>query len=139
MNLACESARNAFPAWRDITGAERKQILHRFADKIVEHAEEIALIESVDSGQAIRFMKQAAIRGADNFRFFADKALEARNGQALFQPEHSNMTLRTPIGPVGVITPWNTPFMLATWKNCSCTRCRLYDCTQACRIQSSEC
>lgn len=116
MDLACEAAQNAFPAWRDMPGAERKQILHRFADLLVERSEEIALVESMDCGQAIRFMRQAAVRGAANFRFFADKAIEARNGQALYQPEHSNITLRTPIGPVGIITPWNTPFMLSTWK-----------------------
>jgi 5-carboxymethyl-2-hydroxymuconic-semialdehyde dehydrogenase len=113
---ACKAAEVAFPAWRDMPGAERKKLLNHFADKIVERAEEIALVESMDCGQPIRFMKQAAVRGAANFRFFADKAPEARNGLALHQEQHTNYTLRTPIGPVGVITPWNTPFMLSTWK-----------------------
>jgi 5-carboxymethyl-2-hydroxymuconic-semialdehyde dehydrogenase len=113
---ACKAAEAAFPAWRDMPGAERKKLLNHFADKIVERAEEIALVESMDCGQPIRFMKQAAVRGAANFRFFADKAPEARNGLALHQDQHTNYTLRTPIGPVGVITPWNTPFMLSTWK-----------------------
>jgi len=116
MDKACEAAENAFPAWRDISGAERKRILHHFADKIVERADEIALVESMDCGQPIRFMKQAAIRGAANFRFFADKAPEAANGLSLHQDDHTNFTVRSPIGPVGIITPWNTPFMLATWK-----------------------
>ncbi|MCR8924272.1 5-carboxymethyl-2-hydroxymuconate semialdehyde dehydrogenase [Dasania sp. GY-MA-18] len=116
VDLACEAAEKAFPAWRDMPGAERKKLLNHFADKIVERADEIALVESMDCGQPIRFMKQAAIRGAANFRFFADKAPEAQNGQALHQDEHTNFTMRTPMGPVGIITPWNTPFMLATWK-----------------------
>jgi len=116
VDAACEAAENAFVDWRDMPGAERKKLLNHFADKIVERAEEIALVESMDCGQAIRFMKQAAIRGAANFRFFADKAPEAQNGLALHQDEHTNYTMRTPIGPVGVITPWNTPFMLSTWK-----------------------
>ncbi len=116
IDKACEAAESAFAAWRDLSGAERKKILHHFADKIVERAEEIALVESIDCGQPIRFMKQAAIRGAANFRFFADKAAEAKNGLSLHQDEHTNFTVRTPIGPVGIITPWNTPFMLATWK-----------------------
>jgi 5-carboxymethyl-2-hydroxymuconic-semialdehyde dehydrogenase len=116
VDAACKAAETAFPAWRDMPGNERKKLLHHFADKIVERAEEIALVESMDCGQPIRFMQQAAIRGAANFRFFADKAPEARNGLALHQDEHTNYTLRTPIGPVGVITPWNTPFMLSTWK-----------------------
>lgn len=116
VNAACEAAREAFPAWRDMPGAERKKLLHHFADLIVERAEEIALVESMDCGQPIRFMQQAAQRGAANFRFFADKAPEARNGLALHQEEHTNYTIRSPLGPVAVITPWNTPFMLATWK-----------------------
>jgi 5-carboxymethyl-2-hydroxymuconic-semialdehyde dehydrogenase len=61
-------------------------------------------------------MSKAALRGAENFRFFADKATSARDGQQLQSPTLMNVTTRVPIGPVGVITPWNTPFMLSTWK-----------------------
>lgn len=113
---ACEAAQAAFPAWRDLAGSERRKILHKFADLLVARAEEIALVESSDCGQPVRFMKQAALRGAENFRFFADKAVEAKDGLALMQAEHTNFTVRSPLGPVTVITPWNTPFMLATWK-----------------------
>jgi 5-carboxymethyl-2-hydroxymuconic-semialdehyde dehydrogenase len=116
MDAACVAAEEAFNGWANTPGAERKKMLHAFADKLVERADEIALVESMDCGQAIRFMKQAAIRGAANFRFFADKAPEAQNGLALHQEEHTNFTLRRAIGPVGIITPWNTPFMLSTWK-----------------------
>ncbi len=116
IDLACRAARNAFPDWSRTSGKERKKILNRFADQIEQRAEEIALVESMDCGQPIRFMRAAAARGAENFRFFADKAPEAGNGQSLHQAEHLNYTKRTPIGPVGVITPWNTPFMLSTWK-----------------------
>ncbi len=116
VDAAARAASAAFPAWRDTSGRDRQRILNRFADLILERAEEIALVESMDTGQPIRFMKAAALRGAENFRFFADKAPESRNGLSLLQDEHLNYTLRTPIGPVGVITPWNTPFMLSTWK-----------------------
>ena len=116
VDQACLAAEAAFPAWRDMNGEKRRKLLHDFADKIVERADEIALIESMDTGQPIRFMKKAAIRAADNFRFFADKAPEATAGISSFQDEHTNYTSRTPIGPVGIITPWNTPFMLSTWK-----------------------
>src|SRR6056300_565624 len=114
--LAADAAKNAFPEWRDLTGIERKNILHKIADGIVARAEEIALCESWDTGQPIRFMAKAAIRGAENFRFFADRAPAARDGQNLPSPTLMNVTTRVPIGPVGVITPWNTPFMLSTWK-----------------------
>ena len=102
--------------WAATPGAERRKILHRLGDELEKRAEEIAMVESMDCGQAIRFMRQAAVRGAANFRFFADQAPEARNGLSLHQAEHTNYTVRNPIGPVAVITPWNTPFMLSTWK-----------------------
>ena len=116
MDRACAAAEAAFIGWRDMPGAQRKDLLRHFADKIEARAEEIAVVESMDSGQPIRFMQQAAARGAANVRFFADQAPAAQNGLALHQDEHTNYTIRTPIGPVGIITPWNTPFMLATWK-----------------------
>lgn len=116
IDAAATAAQNAFSGWRDMPAAERKKILHRIADLIVERAEEIALCECWDTGQAYRFMSKAALRGAENFRFFADKVGSARDGQQLQSPTLMNVTTRKPIGPVGVITPWNTPFMLSTWK-----------------------
>lgn len=116
LNQAVAAAKAAFPAWAALPGDDRKALLHRVADLIVQRAEEIAAVECVDSGQCWRFMAKAAIRGAENFRFFADRAPAARDGQALPTREHLNVTTRHPIGPVGVITPWNTPFMLSTWK-----------------------
>ena len=116
IDKACKAATAAFTEWRDMPGAARKKLLHRIADAIEENAKEIALVESYDSGQALRFMSKAAIRGAENFRFFADKAPDARDGNAMPATDHLNYSIRQPIGPVGVITPWNTPFMLSTWK-----------------------
>jgi len=116
IDAAAKAAKAAFPAWRDFPAAERKKVLHRIADLIVERADEIALCECWDTGQAIRFMSKAALRGAENFRFFAGRAPAARDGQSLPSPMLMNITTRVPIGPVGVITPWNTPFMLSTWK-----------------------
>jgi 5-carboxymethyl-2-hydroxymuconic-semialdehyde dehydrogenase len=116
IDKAARAAAQAFPAWRDLAGAERRRLLHGIADAIEARAEEIALVETMDTGQAIRFMAQAAKRGAENFRFFADRAPGARDGLSLPAEQHLNYTLRQPIGPVGIITPWNTPFMLATWK-----------------------
>ena len=61
-------------------------------------------------------MSAAAIRGAENFRFFADHAPDANNGRSMPDEHHVNFSSRKALGPVGVITPWNTPFMLSTWK-----------------------
>jgi len=113
---AALAAKAAFADWRDMGGAERRKLLHAVADAIEARADEIALVECMDTGQCIRFMSKAALRGAENFRFFADRAPSARDGRALPSPTLPNVTTRVPIGPVGVITPWNTPFMLSTWK-----------------------
>ncbi len=116
VDSATRAARTAFPEWAAVDGQSRKRLLHRIADAIVARAEEIAHLECLDTGQALRFMSKAALRGAENFRFFADRAPEARDGRVTHAPNQVNMTSRFPIGPVGVITPWNTPFMLSTWK-----------------------
>ncbi len=116
IDAAANAASDAFPAWRDMPALERKRILIRVAEGIEARAEEIALCECWDTGQAIKFMSKAALRGAENFRYFADQVVQARDGQHLKSPTLMNVTSRKPIGPVGVITPWNTPFMLSTWK-----------------------
>ena len=116
VNSAAEAAAAAFPIWRDMPAAERKKVLINVADAIETRAEEIALCECWDTGQTMRFMSKAALRGAENFRYFADQVTSARDGKHLKSPTLMNITTRTPIGPVGVITPWNTPFMLSTWK-----------------------
>ena len=116
IDSAVSSSRDAFADWSRLDGFVRKDLLHRIADGIESRAEEIALVECWDTGQAWRFMSKAALRGAENFRFFADLAPSARDGSTLPTATHLNYTSRFAIGPVGVITPWNTPFMLSTWK-----------------------
>ncbi|MEM6760052.1 MAG: 5-carboxymethyl-2-hydroxymuconate semialdehyde dehydrogenase [Pseudomonadota bacterium] len=116
IDAAARAAHAAFADWRDMPARERRAILIRIAKAIEDRAEEIALCECWDTGQAIKFMSKAALRGAENFRYFADQAVQARDGQHLKSPTLTNITTRVPIGPVGVITPWNTPFMLSTWK-----------------------
>ena len=116
IDLAAQAAANAFAAWRDMPALQRRNILIKIAEGIEARAEEIALCECWDTGQAYKFMSKAALRGAENFRYFADQVVQARDGQHLKSPTLMNITTRVPIGPVGVITPWNTPFMLSTWK-----------------------
>ena len=116
IDAAAKAAADAFADWRDLAATERRKILINVAEGIEARAEEIALCECWDTGQALRFMSKAALRGAENFRYFADQVVQARDGQHLKSPTLMNVTSRVPIGPVGVITPWNTPFMLSTWK-----------------------
>ncbi|MCS3761107.1 5-carboxymethyl-2-hydroxymuconate semialdehyde dehydrogenase [Bradyrhizobium centrosematis] len=116
IDRAAKAAHAAFPQWAETSGEARKALLHKVADAIVARAEEIAFVECMDTGQSLKFMAKAALRGAENFRFYADRAPEARDGRTLRTDGQVNMTTRVPIGPVGIITPWNTPFMLSTWK-----------------------
>ena len=116
IDKAAQAAQRAFKPWRDMPATQRKKILHKVADAIEARADDIAVLECIDTGQAHRYMAKAAIRAAENFRFFADKCADARDGLSTPGDEHWNISTRVPIGPVGVITPWNTPFMLSTWK-----------------------
>jgi 5-carboxymethyl-2-hydroxymuconic-semialdehyde dehydrogenase len=116
VDRAAQAAQQAFADWRDWPPSRRRDVLHAIADGVERRADEIAVLESWDAGQPIRYMSKAALRGAENFRFYADRVESARDGRALTTATHLNYTSRTPIGPVAVITPWNTPFMLSTWK-----------------------
>ncbi|MCH4813714.1 5-carboxymethyl-2-hydroxymuconate semialdehyde dehydrogenase [Vreelandella neptunia] len=116
IDRAVKASQEAFKTWSKTPGKERRAILIKVAEAIEARAEEIAFTECMDTGQALRFMSKAAIRGAANFRYFADKAPQAEDGQALRNDTQMNVTSKRPLGPVGVITPWNTPFMLSTWK-----------------------
>lgn len=116
VDRAVEAAQEAFKTWSKTPGKQRREILIKVAEAIEARAEEIAFTECMDTGQALRFMSKAAIRGAANFRFFADKAPDAEDGLALRNENQMNVTSKRPIGPIAVITPWNTPFMLSTWK-----------------------
>jgi 5-carboxymethyl-2-hydroxymuconic-semialdehyde dehydrogenase len=116
IDRAAAAAKAAFKDWAAWDPGKRRALLHRIADAIEAHAEDVAVLESWDTGQPYRFMSKAAVRSAENFRFFADRIADARNGLNLPTADHWNVTTRVPIGPVGIITPWNTPFMLSTWK-----------------------
>ena len=116
IDRAALAAKAAFKSWSKTPGADRRKILIKVAEAIEARADEIALTECMDTGQALRFMSKAALRGAANFRYFADQAPAAEDGEVTRTPSQMNTTSRRPIGPVGVITPWNTPFMLSTWK-----------------------
>src|SRR4051794_24734348 len=99
IDRAATAAALAFKPWRDMSATMRKKLLHRVADAIEERADDIAVLECLDTGQAHRFMAKAAIRAAENFRFFADKCADARDGLNMPGEEHWNVSTRVPIGP----------------------------------------
>src|SRR3982751_3393746 len=93
IDAAAAAAKRAFRTWSQTNGEKRRELLHAIADAIEARADEIALVESLDTGQPLRFMSKAALRGADNFRFYADRAPDAQNGLALPTRDHMNYTM----------------------------------------------
>jgi len=83
IDRAARAAAAAFPAWRDLPGAKRRKVLHAVADAIEARAEEIALVESSDTGQPIRYMAKAALRGAIIGALAGDAGLGAAIGGAV--------------------------------------------------------
>lgn len=115
-DAAVEAAIAGFATWSTFTPTERAEVLHRLADLIEENTDEIALVETLDMGFRYESMKQRLVaRGALNFRTYAD--LVVAHEERVWQAKNQhNVVQRMPAGPAVVITPWNAPFMLSTWK-----------------------
>jgi len=113
---AITAAVNAFPAWAALTSQERQVYLHRLADLIDANIERIAIVECLDMAMLYESLRLRVIgRGARNFRAYADLAVAYEPRRWDSNGTH-NSVLRMPAGPTVVITPWNAPFMLSTWK-----------------------
>jgi betaine-aldehyde dehydrogenase/5-carboxymethyl-2-hydroxymuconic-semialdehyde dehydrogenase len=114
--LAVEAAAAAFPAWAALGAAGRAAYLRRLADLIDANVDRIAAVECLDMAMLERSLRARVIpRGARNFRAYADLA-ESHEERAWSSNGTANRVVRMPAGPVAVITPWNAPFMLSTWK-----------------------
>ena len=116
VDRAVRAAADAFPAWAALGPAVRAAHLHRLADLIDANVERLAVVECVDMAMLLRSLRARVIaRGARNYRSYADLALayEERDWRS---NGTWNRVQRMPSGPAAVITPWNAPFMLSTWK-----------------------
>jgi acyl-CoA reductase-like NAD-dependent aldehyde dehydrogenase len=112
VTAACE----AFPAWSAMSTAQRRVPLERLADLIDAHVEELALVECLDMAMLHESLRLRVIgRGARNFRAYAELADDHR-GREWSSNGTANRVVRMPAGPAVIITPWNAPFMLSTWK-----------------------
>jgi acyl-CoA reductase-like NAD-dependent aldehyde dehydrogenase len=116
VDRAVRAAHDAFPAWAALGAAGRGEYLHRLADLIDANVERLAQVECLDMAMLLRSLRARVIsRGARNYRSYADLAVgyeerDWRSGGTW------NRVQRMPAGPAAVITPWNAPFMLSTWK-----------------------
>ena len=118
VDLAVAAARRAFTEgpWPKMLPRERSRILHKVADIVESRDEQLAQLESYDSGLPITQAKGQARRAAENFRFFADLIVAQHDDTFKVPGRQINYVNRKPIGVAGLITPWNTPFMLESWK-----------------------
>ncbi|MFJ9690743.1 aldehyde dehydrogenase [Kitasatospora sp. NPDC101183] len=113
---AVAAARTAFPAWASTPPAERARLLHAIADGVEARLADLAAVETADNGALLRsHLRGVMPRVAHNFRFFADRLLELAHPE-LDTRGHANRVSWDPAGPCVLITPWNAPLMLATWK-----------------------
>ncbi len=122
VDLAVQAAQQAFEEgpWRSMLARDRARVINRIADAIEARDEVLASFESLDAGLPIAQARGQAARAAENFRFFADVIVSL--GEEVYRVGNSqlNYVVRKPVGVAGLITPWNTPFMLETWKLAPC-------------------
>jgi acyl-CoA reductase-like NAD-dependent aldehyde dehydrogenase len=116
VDLAVRAAHEAFPAWAALGPAGRAEHLHRLADLIDANVDRLAAVECADMAMLLRSLQARVIaRGALNYRNYADLAV-AYEERDWHSKGTWNRVQRMPAGPAAVITPWNAPFMLSTWK-----------------------
>jgi len=115
VDAAVAAARKAFPAWAALGREGRLPILKRFAEVVRAQARRIAGVETADNGSLLAGNIARVIpRAADNIEFFAEWAMKL--GETIESPEVTNRVRFDPAGVAALITPWNAPFMLTTWK-----------------------
>jgi aminomuconate-semialdehyde/2-hydroxymuconate-6-semialdehyde dehydrogenase len=114
---AVEAARAAFDTWGRSSPEDRAKVLHRVAEIVEERVPELAAVETRDNGSLLRsHLNSVMPRVARNFRFFADQLMELGDNAAFEMNEFLSRTEWDPSGVTVVITPWNAPLMLATWR-----------------------
>jgi aminomuconate-semialdehyde/2-hydroxymuconate-6-semialdehyde dehydrogenase len=117
VDAAVEAARKSFPAWAALGPQGRLPILKRLAQGIAARKEELAAVETVDNGSLLAGNVHRVVpRAAHNIDFFADYAANRLVGQTIDSPEVVNHVRYDPAGVAALVTPWNAPLMLTTWK-----------------------
>ena len=120
IDAAVAAAKTAFPAWSRKPASERARTMRALGELIAKHVPELSATETHDTGQPIaQTRKQLVPRAADNFHYFAEICTRV-DGHTYPTPTHLNYTLFEPVGVCALISPWNVPFMTATWKVAPC-------------------
>ena len=117
IELAVQAAEAALPKWSRLAAMERGRILLKLADLIESNAEELARLESLDTGHPIRDSRMLDVpRTAVTYRYFGGMADKFQGEQIPVEAGFLNYTLREPVGVVGQVVPWNFPLMFTSWK-----------------------
>lgn len=117
VDLAVAAARKAFPEWSAMGARKRGELLENLAKLMEENVEQLSQIETLDNGSLLRSHRRGVMpRAAMNIRFFADWAINELHHEAFETRGHTNNVSWDPSGVAALITPWNAPLMLATWK-----------------------
>jgi 5-carboxymethyl-2-hydroxymuconic-semialdehyde dehydrogenase len=120
VNAAVSAAKDAFPKWAGLPATERAKLVRKLGELIAKNVPELSQTETNDTGQVIaQTGKQLVPRAADNFSYFAEMCVRV-DGHTYPTPTHLNYTLFHPVGVCALISPWNVPFMTATWKTAPC-------------------
>jgi acyl-CoA reductase-like NAD-dependent aldehyde dehydrogenase len=114
-DAAVAAAKQAFPAWRAVSPADRARLLRRLATLIEENLEELAVAETRNVGKPIADSRGEVGMVADVFHFYAG-AVDKHHGETIPVAGGVDMTFREPLGVVGLIVPWNFPIAIASWK-----------------------
>jgi betaine-aldehyde dehydrogenase len=117
VDRAVDAATTALPAWRKLAAADRGRILLKLADLIEANAEELARLESLDTGHPLRDSRTLDVpRTAGCYRYFGGMADKFQGETIPVEAGFLNYTLREPVGVVGQVVPWNFPLMFTSWK-----------------------
>ena len=115
VDRAVAAAKAALPDWRALAPGERARLLHALADTLAAHQEELAVLEARNAGKAISDARGEMGMVVDTFRYYAG-APERLLGDTIPVAGGQAFTVREPVGVVGLITPWNFPLTIASWK-----------------------
>ena len=116
VDAAITAAQRAFPAWSALTAEQRKPFLMRFAEEIGRRAAQFSVLESNDAGVRLSRMRHGVVpRAMLNISWFAEHALSLQD-RPMDSEQAQHIVRHDPAGVVVVITPWNSPLLLSTWK-----------------------
>lgn len=121
INAAVQAAKDAFPKWSKTPAKERARLMRKLGELIDQNVAKLAELETLDTGLPIHQTKNVLIpRASHNFDFFAEVCTRMNGHSYPVDDKMLNYTLYQPVGVCGLVSPWNVPFMTATWKTAPC-------------------